>query len=106
MAMVSPPSLLGAPNVTDNCPSDAVTVPRLGAVARVAGVTETAEVAELSPTELTARSLTLYVVPLVKPTIRSGERVEPADCHVKPPFVEYSTLVIGDPPLAPSSNSR
>ena len=106
MLMVDPPLLPGAPKVTDTCPSDAVTLPNVGAVARVTGTIVTADVAAPTPTEFTARSLTLYVVPLVKPTIKSGERVEPADCHVEPPSVENSTLVSGDPPLAPSSNSR
>ena len=44
--------------------------------------------------------------PLVRPSITRGDLEELADCHVEPPSVEYLSPVTGDPPLAPSSNSR
>jgi hypothetical protein len=74
-----------------------------GALGTFAGVTvaDVAEDAALSPTEFTARSRIVYVVPLVRPLICKGLVVRPEDCHVEPLSVEYSMSVIAAPPFAP-----
>ena len=61
MVIVAPPLLVGAPKVTETWPSEAVTLLRLGAEARLAGVmdTEVADEVAPSPIELTARKTTL-----------------------------------------------
>ena len=55
------------------------------------GVAEIEEVAVPEPTEFTARNCTLYVVPLTKLEMTSGDAVETGDRVTQelPPFVEY-----------------
>lgn len=83
-----------------------VTPAIVGAAGVVRGVAEVAAEASPSPTVLIARSFTLYEVPLVRPVITSGEAVLLGDrvTHVEPPSSEYSTFVVGVPPLGPSVN--
>jgi hypothetical protein len=72
--------------------------------AAVVGVTETAgEDAVPLPAAFTARSLMLYVVPLVRPETVTGEGVPASvSAQVVPLFVEYWYFVIAEPPSEPA----
>jgi hypothetical protein len=66
--IANPPVLAGAVQVSATFAAPAVSVPRVGAPGKAAGVTA-ADAAELVlvPTELVAVILNTYAVPLVKP---------------------------------------
>jgi hypothetical protein len=59
-----------------------------------------------SPTTLTARIETEYVLPFVKPVMTSGDAVVPVwrVAQVVPPLTEYLYEVIGLVPAAPAVN--
>ena len=70
----------------------AVATRAAGASGAATGVTLTALEAALVPTLLIARSLTVYVVPLVKPVMVTGDVTEAGlrVVHVDPLLIEYS----------------
>ena len=92
MVIAAPPSDVGAVSsrVTDRSPG----VPAItwGASATVRGVAMTKAEAAPDPTALTARRRRVSALPLVKPTMVTGDVVLAGlrAVQVEPPLVEYS----------------
>ena len=87
-------------NATDACPSPAVAVTVVGALAADCGVTaeEEADATE-SPISLVATTLNVYEVPLVKP-LTTHEEAFAAALHVNPPGKDITVKpVSAAPPL-------
>ena len=89
--------------VSDESP--AVTEVIAGAEAPVTTFTVTASEPAPAPAAFTARTFSEYCVPTVRPLISNDVLETPADtaganaAQVVPPSLEYSKLVIADPPL-------
>jgi hypothetical protein len=70
------PLALPAVKERDTCPSPAVVDSPVGAAGVVSGVAVTLSLAAPVPTEFTALSRMVYVVPFVNPVITMGEDVD------------------------------
>ena len=87
-------------------PAFAVAVPIVGVEGATGIDTLTGVDVAPSPTRLTARIETEYVVPLVRPVMTIGDAVVPVwrVAQLVPPLIEYLYEVIGLVPAAPAVN--
>ena len=87
-------------------PAFAVAVPIVGVEGATGIVTLNGVEVAPSPTKLTARIETEYVVPFVRPVITIGDAVVPVwrVAQLVPPSIEYLYEVIGLVPAAPAVN--
>lgn len=91
--IADPPAVEGAVHASATLVEpEAVAVSPVGAPSTPTGVTDTGDDAVPAPETVTARSLTEYAVPFVRPVMVTGdvESVGDTAVQVEPPSIEYS----------------
>jgi hypothetical protein len=103
--MLAPPLDDGAVHETSADVVFETAITEVGAPGTVRGVVDPATDGAPEPIALSARSTTLYDVPLVNPLIENGLDRVPGVVQVAPLSRLYSSCVTGDPPSVPSVNA-